>query len=217
MRHRKTVTEKKLAANRLNAKRSTGPRTQRGTNASKFNAVKIGLFAKHVVIPVIDGDDSAERFLGLLADLQGEFQPEGPVEDFYVAEMARSMWRLRRASLCEKGSVRNVAVWQEIRPANGVEFSESTSSELSIVENAEKEFTDTGTLSPATYQTLLPLLKNNYQTDLGLYNIEPQYMVQEPTEPVIDDLFGKTLTRYCQQLQAVDNLFKNIGHEMVED
>ena len=41
MSHRKTVTEKTLTANRLNAQRSTGPRTQRGKNYSKFNAVKL--------------------------------------------------------------------------------------------------------------------------------------------------------------------------------
>jgi hypothetical protein len=36
---KKTLTEKTLAANRLNAKHSTGPRTEQGKNNSKFNAV----------------------------------------------------------------------------------------------------------------------------------------------------------------------------------
>ncbi len=56
MSHRKTVTEKTLTANRLNAERSTGPRTDRGKNTSKFNAVRTGLFAKHVIIPLCDGE-----------------------------------------------------------------------------------------------------------------------------------------------------------------
>ena len=63
MRCTKTVTEKTLAANRLNAKRSTGPRTERGKNTSKFNAVKAGLFAKQVVIPLCDGEGSDGRQL----------------------------------------------------------------------------------------------------------------------------------------------------------
>ena len=58
MRCTKMVTERKLAANRLNAKRSTGPRTDRGKNTSKFNAAITGLFAKHVVIPLCDGEGS---------------------------------------------------------------------------------------------------------------------------------------------------------------
>jgi hypothetical protein len=214
MRHRKTVTDKKLAANRLNAKRSTGPRTQRGTNASKFNAVKTGLFAKHIVIPVIDGEDSTEQFLGLLADLQGEFQPEGPAEDFYVAEMARSMWRLRRASLCEKGSVRNVAMWQQKRPPNGVEKSERIRRELSIVEKAREEYMNTRTLSPESYQTLLPLLKDTYQVDLQQRNLA---RVEPPPKPMIDDLFGNSLEWQSQVLQGVSSLLMSIGGEIVED
>ena len=52
MRIRKKVTEKKARANRNNGKRhSTGPRTARGKNVSRFNCVKHGLFAEHVVIP----------------------------------------------------------------------------------------------------------------------------------------------------------------------
>ena len=64
-----SLSSKKLAANRRNAKRSTGPRTERGKKASRFNAVRTGLFAKHVVIPVCDGDRSGEQFDKLLADL----------------------------------------------------------------------------------------------------------------------------------------------------
>jgi hypothetical protein len=106
MRCRKTVTEKTLTANRLNAKRSTGPRTERGKNTSKFNAVKAGLFAKHVVIPLCDGEGSEEEFARLLADLEQEFQPEGRLEKFYVEEIAKSMWRVRRSTCAEKGSAR---------------------------------------------------------------------------------------------------------------
>ena len=53
MRCNKTVTPRKIEANRKNAKRSTGPRTERGKSIAKFNAVTLGLFAKHVVIPNI--------------------------------------------------------------------------------------------------------------------------------------------------------------------
>jgi hypothetical protein len=92
MSHRKTVTEKTLTANRLNAKRSTGPRTKLGKNTSKFNAVKTGLFAEHVVIPICEG--SEEQFAQLLADLKQEFRPEGPLEELYVLRSSTSRsWR----------------------------------------------------------------------------------------------------------------------------
>src|SRR5664280_248208 len=108
------------------------------SDESKFNAVKAGLFAKHVVIPVIDGADSGE-FPRLVADLQREFQPEGPAEEFYVAEMAKSMWRVRRASLCEKGSVRSEAMWAGNRPLVGIDLSKLTDIELSILKPRPKD------------------------------------------------------------------------------
>jgi hypothetical protein len=49
---RKTVTRAKIEANRKNGKHSTGPRTEGGKQNAKFNAVTLGLFAKHVVIPI---------------------------------------------------------------------------------------------------------------------------------------------------------------------
>jgi hypothetical protein len=118
MSHRKTVTEKTLAANRLNAKRSTGPRTERGKNTSKFNAVTTGLFAKHVVIPSCDrdgyqnGNDPEEQFSKLLEALQQEYKPEGPSEVFWVAHMAECMWKQRRVSRSERSFVVAQVGWE---------------------------------------------------------------------------------------------------------
>jgi hypothetical protein len=58
----KAVTKNKLEANRKNSKRSTGPRSQRGKNIAKFNAVTLGLCAKQVVIEICDGDDAQGAF-----------------------------------------------------------------------------------------------------------------------------------------------------------
>ena len=45
----RTMTKAKIDANRQNSKRSTGPRTERGKRIARFNAVTLGLFAKHIV------------------------------------------------------------------------------------------------------------------------------------------------------------------------
>ena len=44
------VSEKKLAANRLNAQKSTGPKTDEGKAKSARNATTHGLFCRDVVI-----------------------------------------------------------------------------------------------------------------------------------------------------------------------
>ena len=109
MKLNKTVTRAKIEANRMNSKRSTGPRTQRGKQTAKYNALTLGLFATHVVIPVCDGDDSDAEFQALISGLHQQFQPEGTFEECFVLKIAGCMWRLRRATRCEYGSVRQSA------------------------------------------------------------------------------------------------------------
>jgi hypothetical protein len=70
MRYTKTVTAQKIEANRRNSKRSIGPPTQRGKLSARFNAVTLGLFAKHVVIAACDGYDSEKEFRTLFDALQ---------------------------------------------------------------------------------------------------------------------------------------------------
>src|ERR1017187_5547339 len=137
---RKTVTELKLAANRRNAQRSTGPRTERGKNTSKFNAVITGLFAKHVVIPLCDGEGSEEQFAQLLADLKQEFRQLPPSDPAF-----------RRATRGEKGSVRrgklpDIYVRLKTKPITDA---------IGIVQSAQMEIKTTGTLSPAAYAAVL--------------------------------------------------------------
>ena len=88
MRCIKTVTRRKIEANRSNAKRSTGPRTMRGKRSSRFNAVTLGLFAKHVVIPVCDGYEPERDFHALLDGLHDEYQPIGFYEEWLVVKIA---------------------------------------------------------------------------------------------------------------------------------
>ena len=44
------MTEKAIEANRRNAQKSSGPRTAKGKEIVKWNAVKHGLLAKEIVI-----------------------------------------------------------------------------------------------------------------------------------------------------------------------
>jgi len=69
MRCAKAVTPIKIDANRKNAKRSTGPQSERGKSIARFNAVTLGLFAKHVVIPICDGYKPERDFNSLLDGL----------------------------------------------------------------------------------------------------------------------------------------------------
>jgi hypothetical protein len=112
---RKTVSAKKIEANRTNATRSTGRRTERGKRNARFNAVTIGLFADHVAIPVCDGEEAEKDFLSLLNEAHEEVRPVGFYEEWLVVKIAEAMWRLRRATRCETGSIREAAIWKDHR------------------------------------------------------------------------------------------------------
>ncbi|MFC1673976.1 hypothetical protein ACFL12_07520 [Pseudomonadota bacterium] len=94
-----TTTPAQIAANRRNAQRSTGPRTDAGKARSSFNGLRHGLYARDVVLP---GEDRA-AFDDLLDRLAADLAPEGAVEDELVRTAASLWWRLGRSAAIEAG------------------------------------------------------------------------------------------------------------------
>ena len=86
-------SDAQINANRLNALRSTGPKSAAGKARSSQNALKHGGCTKHHVI--LPGEDG-EQFDALEQGLLAEFQPRTPAERHLVREMAESQWRLAR-------------------------------------------------------------------------------------------------------------------------
>ncbi len=84
----------RLAANRRNALRSTGPRTIAGSRASSTNATRHGLSATSVV--VIRGVEDADDYEALVADVISDLKPMGAVERLLAERLAQLFWRLRR-------------------------------------------------------------------------------------------------------------------------
>ena len=88
---------RKIAANRANAQRSTGPQTIEGKQQSRYNATRHGLSGKQVVV---DGEDP-KRYEALLRDLIDAYQPANAAELNLVEEIAQNFWRLQRARAIE--------------------------------------------------------------------------------------------------------------------
>jgi hypothetical protein len=99
----------KIKANRTNALKSTGPRSIRGKNQSKWNALKHGLLAKEVLITVGDAQEKVEDFNELLEALCTEYLPVGPIEHMLVEKIAVSYWRQKRAVRAEVGQIQKKA------------------------------------------------------------------------------------------------------------
>jgi len=84
------ATAAQILANRLNARRSTGPRTPEGKARSCQNARTHGFRSRTPSAPPLD--DPA--FARLLHDLRNSFQPVNPVEDGLVLRFAFATHRL---------------------------------------------------------------------------------------------------------------------------
>jgi hypothetical protein len=98
------ASEKQIQANRRNARKSTGPKTQKGKDAVRLNATKHGLRSQEVLLPGEDGEALKE----LDENLRAELQPVGELENLLVDGIVAAHWRLRRLRRVESG----IFAWQ---------------------------------------------------------------------------------------------------------
>lgn len=90
-------TPSQIEANRLNALKSTGPRSAEGKETSRFNALKNGIEAESLVLP---GEDPA-RLAALSRNYLVQFLPVGPVEERLVRSLTLSDWYQERFARIE--------------------------------------------------------------------------------------------------------------------
>jgi hypothetical protein len=94
---RKMTSERQKAANRTNARHSTGPKTPEGKAVVRLNAIRHGLLTRDVVLP---GED-ADAFEDLFNQTRASLSPVGPIEEFLVDCVVNAIWRLRRLARAE--------------------------------------------------------------------------------------------------------------------
>ena len=99
-----TISEKKLEANRRNAQRSTGPRTEAGKKQSRRNALNHGIFAS---VLLVEGVEDSHAYKKFLQDLRREWNPAGELEELLVEDLATLEWRRRRALQWERRIIRD--------------------------------------------------------------------------------------------------------------
>ena len=92
-------SRRQIDANRRNARKSTGPRTENGKRKVALNALKHGLLSQHVVLP---NEDESE-FIDFSRRLTSTLRPAGELEEMLVGAIAASAWRLRRLIRVERG------------------------------------------------------------------------------------------------------------------
>jgi len=90
---------RQIEANRRNALKSTGPKTEAGKQASRCNAVRHGLTAETVIGVLEDRED----YKAFEAAITADYDAQSAVERELVLRLASLLWRLRRATMMETG------------------------------------------------------------------------------------------------------------------
>jgi hypothetical protein len=90
---------RQIEANRRNALKSTGPRTETGKQVSRCNAVRHGLTAETVLSALEDAED----YKAFEAAITADYDAQSAVERELVLRLASILWRLRRATTMETG------------------------------------------------------------------------------------------------------------------
>lgn len=142
-------TPAQVAANRKNAKRSTGPKTAQGKERSRANALKHGIYA-HIEVAVDRGPfaEDADEVHALLAELTQDLAPRDLQERLRARQIAMLQLQERRVD------AREAALLQQVRIAQST--AKETQANRAIEEvrehvaewNAERmtrEVDDTGT------------------------------------------------------------------------
>jgi hypothetical protein len=86
------TSEGKIAANRANARRSTGPKTQAGKAAVRLNNLRHGLYSRE---SLIRGESEAD-LVTFGKRLRAALAPAGELELLLADRIVSTAWRLRR-------------------------------------------------------------------------------------------------------------------------
>jgi hypothetical protein len=85
---------RQIEANRRNALKSTGPRTEPGKQVSRCNAARHGLTAETVISALEDAED----YKAFEAAITADYDAQSAVERELVLRLASVLWRLRRTT-----------------------------------------------------------------------------------------------------------------------
>lgn len=91
----KTMSDAAIIANRENAAKSTGPKTDAGKEAVRNNALKHGLISRSLTF---ENEEDRLEFDALCTELQCDLAPQGVLEKMIVNDIALSWWKLLTVS-----------------------------------------------------------------------------------------------------------------------
>jgi hypothetical protein len=125
----------KAESARINGAKSKGPKTEKGKEHSRFNALRHGLAARTVCLT----ERERPIFEAMVAAYNERFRPADTVEEDLIEQMCVAKWRQRRCWSMETAAL-NIQVLRDRRIVNQefVELDDMTRNTLAFMSLAEK-------------------------------------------------------------------------------
>jgi len=121
---RQALSTKEIEARRMNARKSTGPRTPEGKRRSALNALKYGTHARpqSLAETMLDLGEDPREFEHFLAGLVTALDPADAVERMLVEDIATLAWKKRRLDRIQQGlQLRNLELLELERHRQALE------------------------------------------------------------------------------------------------
>ena len=99
------LSPKSLQARRANARKSTGPRTERGKRRVALNSLRHGSFARWPWRSMLALDEDPRDYRRLLEELLAAHRPANPAQRLLVEDIALLRWRKQRNQRAQEGLV----------------------------------------------------------------------------------------------------------------
>ncbi len=124
------MSDRRTLANRTNASKSTGPKTEHGKAVAGSNSMRHGIFSDCLFLQ----DEDPADFDRLQLDLHSAMAAIGTLELSFVERVAVNMWRQRRLVAAETASLALARGEPKIARALSSELCESYIAERLVVE-----------------------------------------------------------------------------------
>jgi len=97
------TSQKQIEANKQNALKSTGAKTEAGKNIIRHNALKHGLLSSEVLLK----EENKQELDELTQKLRTELAPTNQMEMILVERIIANIWRLKRAMRIETEMIKH--------------------------------------------------------------------------------------------------------------
>jgi hypothetical protein len=115
---RSPVSSRRLEANRRNAQKSTGPRTDAGKAKSSANSYKHGFFSSRLFRDAAQRAKEEPEYLAILDGFRDHYKPVGFFENFWVERAAAEAFRYARNLEHEQLACRAAVNYMTVAPSN---------------------------------------------------------------------------------------------------